>query len=805
MQTYNHIKIENKWQKVWEEKKSFSVENIHHDKENAYILIEFPYPSGKGLHVGHIRSYTAFDIVARQKRLQGKNVLFPMGIDAFGLEAERTAIREKKLPQEIVERNTKTFVEQLKTIGLSFDWDRFISTSDPNYFKWTQWLFLQFFKNGLAYKGEMMVNWCSECGVLANEETENGKCCQCKRDVVQKPKSQWLLKMTDYAERLEDDLEQTDYLEHIKLSQKNWIGKSEGVEVEFAIKQGGSFRIFTTCIETIFGITFMVLAPESPIVAELKKYISNVADVNAYIAATSKKSEFERRELIKEKSGCKLDGVTAINPVNNAEVDIYIGDFVLAGYGTGAVMAVPAHDERDYEFAEKYGIDIVEVISGGDISKSAYVKEDYLPANARLVNSGEFSGQTVWEAKESITSMLVKKGVAEKKINFKMRDWVFSRQRYWGEPIPIVHCQSCGHVPLPESDLPLMLPEVDSYEPTRDGESPLSAVEEWVNTTCPKCGGYARRETDTMPGWAGSSWYFLRYCDPKNDKEFASVESLKAWLPVEIYNGGNEHTTRHLMYARFWMKALFDMGLVPSSEPFKKRVSQGLILGSNGVKMSKSLGNVVDPRDVVAEYGADSLRLWEMFIGDYQETVNWNDDGVKACNKVLTRIWNAREFLVEEDEKNSPLFSLLHQTIKKVTQDIDALKFNTAVSAIIILVNEIYRLKRVSADVYSTLITLISPFAPHIANELFEICGFGSLDDASWPTWDEAALVTDSVEIPVQINGKMKGKVVVASEASEEEIVNVVVSEFADLFSDKTIVKTIYVKHKIINLIVKWW
>ena len=802
MNNYNPLKIEKKWQEVWAKNHTYSVKNHEPGKENEYILIEFPYPSGSGLHLGHCRSYTAIDAFARKERICGKNVLFPFGTDAFGLEAERTAIREKKLPQEIVARNIETFHSQLKSIGLSFDWDRTINSCDESYYKWTQWQFIQFFKKGLAEKQETTVNWCPNCGVLANEEVEDGTCCQCHAETTQKAKAQWVLKMTKYGERLADDLDKTDYLDHIKLSQLNWIGKSEGVEVDFKIKQGGEFSIFTTCIETIYGITFMVLAPESKIVDSLKDKIQNWDEVEKYRKETAKKSEFDRTEMNKDKSGCKLEGITAINPVNGREVDIYIGDFVLAGYGTGAVMAVPTHDQRDFEFADKFGIPKIQVIEG-DVTEKALEKYDYLGKGAKLINSAEFTGLTVEEAKVAITDKLVKAGVARKKLNFKMRDWIFSRQRYWGEPIPMVHCEKCGWVPEKEENLPITLPQVESYEPTKDGESPLSLITEWVNTTCPCCGAPAKRETDTMPGWAGSSWYFLRYCDPHNDKEFASQEALKAWLPVTLYNGGNEHTTRHLLYARFWVKVLYDLGLVPIDEPFKKRISQGLILGADGKKMSKSAGNGIDPRIMIDRYGADSLRVWMSFIGDYSEKATWSEEGLKACNKLLSRIWNLQE-LAQEDEVKELSF-IVNSTIKKVTNDIDNTKFNTAISSIMILVNEIYKVGKLSHSDYKNLLLIISPFAPHLSNEIYEAMGYGeNIENEKWPVADEKAMVLNEIEIPVQINGKMRGLVKVSTDITQDELVEVVkASEEISKHLTGNIVKVIYVPKKILNIISK--
>lgn len=799
---YEPLKIEKKWQKYWEENKTYEVQDKVLGKENEYILIEFPYPSGIGLHMGHCRSYTAIDALARKERLCGKNVLFPFGTDAFGLEAERTAIREHKLPQEIVARNIETFKSQVKGLGLSFDWSRTINSCDEDYYKWTQWQFIQFFKKGLAEKQETTVNWCPNCGVLANEEVEDGTCCQCHSETTQKSKAQWVLKMTKYGERLADDLVKTNYLDHIKQSQLNWIGKGEGTEVDFKIKQGGKFSIFTTCIETIYGITFMVLAPENKIVDELKDKITNWSEVEEYRKKAAKKSEFDRTEMNKEKSGCKLCGIQAINPANGTEVDVYIGDFVLAGYGTGAVMAVPAHDQRDYEFADKFNIPKIQVIEG-DVSEKALEKQDYLGKGIKLINSEEFSGKTVEEAKIAIAEKLIKAGVARKKLNFKMRDWIFSRQRYWGEPIPMINCPHCGWVPEKEENLPITLPHVDSYEPTKDGESPLSVIEEFVNCTCPVCGSKAKRETDTMPGWAGSSWYFLRYCDPHNTKKFASKEALAAWLPVALYNGGNEHTTRHLLYARFWVKVLYDLGLVPVEEPFSKRISQGLILGADGKKMSKSAGNGVDPRVMVDRYGADSLRVWMSFIGEYSESAGWSEDGLKACNKLLSRIWNLQD-IVAGDGETPELRFIINQTIKKVNSDIDSYKFNTAISAIMILVNEIYRVNKLTKNEYKTVLTLIGSFAPHLASEVYEVMGFGKFEDATFPVLDEKALILDEIELPVQVNGKVRGIIKIAAEADERMAVEAAKqnSEISKYLTEN-IIKVIFVPKKILNIIVK--
>ena len=803
----NFLEIEQKWQKVWEKENRFNVKNFEPGKKNAYILIEFPYPSGKGLHTGHVRSYSALDAVARKKRMQGYNVLFPMGCDAFGLEAERTAIKEHKLPQEIVARNIKVFKEQLKMVGLSIDWNREISTCDPEYYKWTQWQFIQFFKHGLAEKQQTTVNWCPNCGVLANEEIEGGFCCQCHNEVTQKSKAQWILKMTKYADRLAEDLKDTEYMDHIKTSQINWIGKSQGERIKFDIKQGGFIEIFTTCIETIYGVTFMVLAPEHKIINDLKDKIENWNEVETYINNAKKKSEFERSELNKDKSGVCVKGITAINPVNGKEVPIFLGDFVLASYGTGAVMAVPQHDGRDFEFAKQFNLPLIKVIEVKNQPKDgAYEKADYLGVNATLINSAEFNGLTVEQAKNKIAEKLEKMGVAKKETNFKMRDWVFSRQRYWGEPIPMVYCEHCGWQPVKEEDLPVTLPIVDSYEPTSDGESPLSVITDWVNTACPVCGKPAKRETDTMPGWAGSSWYFMRYCDSKNDKEFASMDALKSWLPVDLYNGGNEHTTRHLLYARFWNKFLYDIGLSPVNEPFKSRISQGLILGSNGQKMSKSLGNVVDPRDVIKEYGADSLRVWEAFMGDYFQSVSWSDEGVKACNKFLTKVYNLQDIVTPGDVYSKELEVAMHTAVKKVTQDIDNVKFNTAISALMILVNEINKVGKINKAEYKTLLLLLNPFAPHITEEVWHTLNFEPcIKDAVWPEWDENKLIKDEIEFAVQINSKIITREMFATNLSNEELQDLALNlpKIKESLQGKNVIKVIVVKNSLINIIAK--
>ena len=797
--------IEKKWQDVWEKEKRFEVKNHVEGKENKYILIEFPYPSGIGLHMGHCRSYTAIDAYARKKRLEGYNVMFPFGTDAYGLEAERTAIKEHKRPQEIVERNIKTFQNQVRSIGMSIDWSRTINTCDPEYYKWTQWQFIQFFKAGLAEKRDMMVNYCPNCGVLANEEVEDGTCCQCHAETTQKAKAQWVLKMTEYGSRLADDLKDTDFMEHIKTSQINWIGKSEGVEVKFKIVGGGELSIFTTCIETIYGITFMVVAPESTLVDKLKPRIKNWAEVEKYRKETAKKSEFDRSELNKDKSGVKLEGIMAINPVNNHEVPVYIGDFVIASYGTGAVMAVPSHDQRDYEFALKYNIPMIQVIEG-DVSKQALEKADYLNKGIKLINSQEFSGQTVEQAKANITQKLVKMGVAKKKLNFKMRDWIFSRQRYWGEPIPMIHCDHCGWVPVPDNELPVKLPDVENYEPTKDGESPLSVMTDWVNTTCPICHAPAKRETDTMPGWAGSSWYFMRYCDAHNSQEFASLDALKSWLPIDLYNGGNEHTTRHLLYARFWNKFLYDQGLSPVSEPFKRRISQGLILGSDGKKMSKSAGNGVDPKVIIAQYSADALRLWMSFIGDYFESASWSEDGVKACQKFINRVINLQDTLVDGQEISKELEVAFHTAIKKVSLDIDNIKFNTAISALMILLNEIGKVGKINKAEYKTLLILLNPFAPHITEEIWTNLNFApAIKDAVWPTWQEDKLVKSEIEYAIQINNKIVTKLNIATGISNQEIEKIASSneKVQANLNGRNIQKIIVIPNRLVNLIVK--
>ncbi|MEG1948034.1 MAG: leucine--tRNA ligase [Clostridia bacterium] len=803
MKKYNPHEIEKKWQEIWKKENRFSTQNNVKGKENKYILIEFPYPSGTGLHIGHILAYTAPDVHARMLRMQGKNVLFPMGCDAFGLETERTAIKQKCSPQEVVKKNIQKFRSQLDQLGYSFEWDREVVTSDSKYYKWTQWQFLKFLEKGIAYKSDALVNWCGECGVLANEEVENGKCCQCGKDTIQKTKSQWCLQMTKYADRLDADLEQTNYMQNIRASQKNWIGASCGAEVDFEIDGGGHFDIFTTCVETIFGITFMVLAPEHKLVKQLMPRIKNKEEVEEYIKISAKKSEFERRELTKEKTGCKLEGIFAINPFNNKKIPVFIGDYVLASYASGAVMGVPAHDQRDWDFAKLNNLEIIEVISGGDVSTLAFEHEQYTAQNSILVNSGQFSGQTVSVAKQKITDWLQNNGKGKLKKNYRMKDWIFARQRYFGEPIPVIHCPKCGVVAVPEKDLPVTLPVVKSYEPTNTGESPLSLVLDWVNTTCPKCGGSAKRETDTMPGWAGSSWYYLRYTDPKNLNEFANINAIKSWLPVNIYYGGNEHTNRHLLFARFWHKFLYDCGLVNTVEPFKTRISHGLVLGADGKKMSKSSGNGIDPCDVICEYGADALRLWILFIGDFQSNSIWNNEGTKVCSKFLNRIWALYDMVVDGDFYSPELEVVFNQSIKKIVEDVDNAKFNTAISQFMILINEIYKNKKINKYELKILLAMLAPFVPHIAEEMWTTCKFEpAFSSVEYPKYNSNILQKNEINLPVQINGKLKGCVLIGASASQSEAVEMAktIASVAQKFNNQE-VKKVYILGKILNIV----
>ena len=798
---YDYKKIEPKWQKIWDEKNPFAAKQDF-SLPKYYTLVEFPYPSGQGLHVGHPRPYTALDIVSRKKRMQGFNVLFPMGWDAFGLPTENYAIKNKIHPKLVTEKNVARFKSQLKALGLSFDWSREINTTDPSYYKWTQWIFLQLFKKGLAYKKEMAVNFCTSCKVvLANEEVVNGVCERCASAVIRKVKSQWMLKITEYADRLISDLDGLDYIERVKTQQINWIGKSHGAEIDFNTTAGDKLRVYTTRCDTLFGATYMVIAPEHANVEKWKSLIKNYDEVENYRFEASKKSDFERTELVKDKTGVRLDGVSAINPATGKEIPIFISDYVLAGYGTGAIMAVPAHDERDFDFAKKFDLPIIEVVAGGDVQNEAYTDV----AEGKLVNSGFLNGLEVADAKRAMIKFLEENGIGEEKVNFKLRDWVFSRQRYWGEPIPLVECEKCGWVPVPESELPLELPEVDSYEPTETGESPLSLMTDWVNCTCPNCGGKAKRETDTMPQWAGSSWYFLRYCDPHNNEALASKEALQYWMPVNWYNGGMEHTTLHLLYSRFWSKFLYDIDILDKSEPYAKRTSHGMILGENGEKMSKSRGNVVNPDDIIRDYGADTMRLYEMFIGDFEQSAPWNTQSIKGCKRFLDRVMNLVD-IVKGEGVTPELEKVMHKLIKKVTGDIDAMRFNTAIAAMMGAINSIYEVGSLTKDELTTFAKILSPFAPHVAEEINELLGGTELISiAPWPEYDESKTVDDTVELPVQINGKVKTKVFVPNNASKDEILAIAKSDdkVNESIEGKTVIKEIVVPGKIINIVVK--
>ncbi len=796
---YDYPRIEKKWQARWDEEKAFRAKQDF-TLPKYYALVEFPYPSGQGLHVGHPRPYTALDIVSRKRRMEGYNVLFPMGWDAFGLPTENYAIKNKIHPKIVTERNVAHFKAQLKQLGLSFDWDREINTTDPNYYKWTQWIFLQLFRRGLAYKKEMAVNFCTSCKVvLANEEVINGTCERCHSPVIRKVKSQWMLKITEYADRLISDLDGLDYIERVKTQQINWIGKSTGAEINFATTAGDTLTVYTTRCDTLFGATYMVIAPEHAYVDKWRDRIENFDEVTAYRAEAAKKSDFERIELVKEKTGVELRGVRAINPATGREIPIFISDYVLAGYGTGAIMAVPAHDERDFAFAKKFGLPIVEVVAGGDVKNAAYTDV----ATGKMVNSGFLDGMEVADAKRAMIRFLEERGIGREKVNFKLRDWVFSRQRYWGEPIPLVECERCGWVPVPEEDLPVTLPEVDSYEPTETGESPLSLMTDWVNCTCPRCGGKARRETDTMPQWAGSSWYFLRYCDPHNDRELASREALTYWMPVDWYNGGMEHTTLHLLYSRFWAKFLYDIDVLPYKEPYKKRTSHGMILGENGEKMSKSRGNVVNPDDIVRDYGADTMRLYEMFIGDFEQAAPWNTQSIKGCKRFLERFFNLTE-IASGSGVTPELERPFHKTIKKVGEDIEAVKFNTAIAAMMALLNTVAEVGKLTKDELVTFARLLSPFAPHIAEEVNEMMGNHDLISLSpWPTYDPAKTVDDTVELPVQLNGKVRATIRVAKDADKDTILAEARGALGTSLDGKTVIKEIVVPGKIVNLVVK--
>ena len=800
---YDHKQVEKKWQDIWDEKQCFHAENDS-DKEKFYALVEFPYPSGQGLHVGHPRSYTALDIVARKKRMQGYNVLYPMGWDAFGLPTENFAIKNHVHPAEVTKKNIARFKSQLKSLGLSFDWSREINTTDPSYYKWTQWIFLQLFKKGLAYKKEMSVNWCTSCKcVLANEEVVNGVCERCGSEVVHKTKSQWMLAITKYAQRLIDDLDDVDYIERVKIQQRNWIGRSTGAEVDFKTTEDDTLTVYTTRPDTLFGATYMVISPEHPMIEQWADKLNNIEDVRAYREEAARKSDFERTELNKDKTGVKLDGVAAINPVNGKQIPIFVSDYVLMGYGTGAIMAVPAHDDRDWEFAKKFGCEIIEVVSGGeDVQKAAFTAKD---ETGILVNSDFLNGKTVKDAIPAMIEWLGEKGIGHAKVQYKLRDWVFSRQRYWGEPIPIVKCDKCGYVALPEDQLPLELPNVTSYEPTDNGESPLAHMTDWGNTTCPCCGGPAKRETDTMPQWAGSSWYFLRYMDPHNDKALASPEALKYWSPVDWYNGGMEHTTLHLLYSRFWHKFLYDIGVVPTKEPYAKRTSHGMILGENGEKMSKSRGNVVNPDEIVDTYGADTMRLYEMFIGDFEKAAPWSPKSIKGCRRFLERVWALADKVQDGDTYSEQHEVLMNRTIKKVGEDADNLKANTAIAALMTMLNEFYD-KGVNKAEYKTFLALLNPFAPHITEELWQQLGeTGLLSVAPWPTYDEAKTVESTVELAVQVNGKLKCTIKLAVDADKQTAIDTAMAEekVQHAIEGKQIVKQIVVPGKIVNLVVK--
>ncbi len=798
---YEYSKIEAKWQKKWDEANAFRAKEDY-TLPKFYSLVEFPYPSGQGLHVGHPRPYTALDIVSRKKRMQGYNVLFPMGWDAFGLPTENFAIKNKIHPKIVTERNVARFKNQLRALGLSFDWDREINTTSADYYKWTQWIFLKLFEKGLAYKKEMAVNFCTSCKVvLANEEVVNGVCERCQSAVIRKVKSQWMLKITEYADRLISDLDGLDYIERVKTQQINWIGKSKGAEIEFDTTAGDSLRVYTTRCDTLFGATYMVIAPEHAFVEKHKEKIANYQAVLEYKEMASRKSDFERTELVKEKTGVKLMGVSAINPATGKEIPIFVSDYVLAGYGTGAIMAVPAHDERDFEFAKKFDLPIIEVVAGGNVLEAAFTDTE----TGKMVNSGFLNGLEVSDAKAAMVKFLEEKGIGKERVNFKLRDWVFSRQRYWGEPIPIVSCEKCGYVAVPYEQLPLELPDVDSYEPTETGESPLALMTDWVNCKCPKCGGKAVRETDTMPQWAGSSWYFLRYCDPHNDKELASKEALEYWMPVDWYNGGMEHTTLHLLYSRFWAKFLYDIDILPYKEPYNKRTSHGMILGENGEKMSKSRGNVVNPDDIIRDYGADTMRLYEMFIGDFEQAAPWNPQSIKGCKRFLERFLNLAD-IASGEGTTKELEGPINKMIKKVESDIDQMKFNTAIASMMATLNTIYEVGKITKDELKTFAKVLSPFAPHVCEEVYELMGGeGLVSITKWPEYDEAKTVDDVISMPVQINGKVRSVISVPAKADKDEILSLAKADekVKAAIADKTVIKEIVVPGKIINIVVK--
>lgn len=801
MERYDYAAVEKKWQQYWEEYGTFKAETGS-KKPKFYALVEFPYPSGAGMHVGHIKAYSGLEVVSRKRRLEGYNVLFPIGFDAYGLPTENTAMKTGVHPRIVTDNNIVKFTNQLKRVGFSFDWSRVIDTTDENYYKWTQWIFLKMFENGLVFRDKTLVNYCPSCKVvLSNEDSQGGKCDICHSDIVQKTKEVWYLRITEYADKLLQGLDEVNYLPNIRLQQENWIGKSTGAFVNFTVKENGEIlRIYTTRPDTLYGVTFMVIAPEHPIIDKYRNKLANIAELDAYKDECAKKSEFERTQLVKDKTGVKIDGLTAINPITGKEVPIYISDYVMMGYGTGAIMAVPAHDSRDYDFARKFGIDIIPVISGGDIDKEAYTGE------GEMINSGILNG--IKNKKDAIAKMLElieEKGCGEKGVQYKMKDWAFNRQRYWGEPIPIVHCPSCGMVAVPYDELPLRLPPVENFRPGSDGESPLAKIVSFVNCKCPKCGGDARRETDTMPQWAGSSWYFLRYCDPNNDKEFASKEALKYWMPVDWYNGGMEHVTRHMIYSRFWHKFLYDIGEVPTSEPYAKRTAQGLVLGEDGQKMSKSLGNVVDPNDVVDRYGADVLRVYVLFMGDYEQAAPWSEASMKGCKRFLDRIWSLQERLVEGSEYRPETVSLMHKTAKKVSEDIEAMKFNTAIAAMMSLINDIYSIGSINKAEMKALLILLNPFAPHITEEMYSVNFGGILSEQKWVRYDEKLCVDSMIEVAVQVNGKIKAKIMIPAEAEQLEVLEIAKKDegVSAAIDGKNIVKEIYVKGRLVNIVVK--
>ena len=800
---YNFKQVEKKWQLKWDEEGTFNASNDY-KKKKWYGLIEFPYPSGQGLHVGHPRSYTALDVIARKKRLQGYNVLYPIGFDAFGLPAENYAIKTNVHPKITTQKNIAHFTEQLKALGFSFDWSRVVDTTDPNYYKWTQWIFIQLYKHGLAYKATMPINFCTGCKVgLANEEVVNGVCERCGSPVVQKEKSQWMLKITEYAQRLIDDLDEVDFLEKIKVQQRNWIGRSEGAEVEFKIANTDeTLQVFTTRPDTLFGATYMVIAPEHKLIEKFADRITNLDEVKDYQNKAALKSDFERSEINKDKTGVEIKGITAINPLTNKEIPIWISDYVLSSYGTGAIMAVPAHDTRDFEFATKFNLPIIQVVKPADNSEVEFPFTDV--ETGISINSGFLTGLSVEDAKRKVTEYLEENKIGAKKVNYKLRDWVFSRQRYWGEPIPMVYCDCCGWVPLDEKDLPLTLPEVEDFLPGENGESPLAKQTEWINTTCPKCGKPAKRETDTMPQWAGSSWYFLRYMDPHNDKELASKEALEYWCPIDWYNGGMEHTTLHLLYSRFWHKFLYDIGVVPTKEPYAKRTSHGMILGTNGEKMSKSKGNVINPDDIVNEFGADTFRVYEMFMGPFDQTAAWSMESIRGCGKFLDRVWNMQEFMVEGDSYSLEYEKMMHKAIKKVTTDIEEMKFNTCISTFMTMVNEFYKLKRINKTEFKTFLTLLNPFAPHMTEELNKLIGFeNDISTYAWPEFDDSKTIDDEIEIPVQVNGKLKATIKIVLDEEESSVKEKALDAISNIIDGKTVVKEIYVKNKIYNVVVK--